>query len=418
MTSDERVRIGAIGAAVSANKGAASMFFGLLDGLGDRSVHAEVVLFTTYPDQDRAALAGVDVPSGIDVTISSAGPVALLLAFLVALPIRLLERLRVPTGLLSVNALVRSMRSCDVVVDLAGISFADGRGVALLGYNSVMSLMPFLAGSPVVKGSQALGPMRTLPVRWAARIVLPHMESICARGAVTRSHLDGLGLDNVVDAADVAFLMRARTSDGIADVWSERDSAGPRILLLPSSVVDTYASAHDIDHVGELASVLEQLAGIGCDVVVAPHSFRSNGHRGRMNDGPIVEDLSLRTNAASVRFLNRDVGPRELRVLASSADLVVTGRFHGMVSALEVGTIPVVIGWSHKYGEVLDQFDVPNQGIAVRDLSSSTLMELITRSLDEREDLEARIEGAHDRVVMSAGRNIDLVLDAVGSRSR
>lgn len=412
MSRRERLRIAVIGAAVSANKGAASMFYGLVDGVAEVHGPFDVELLTTYPSDDRRALDHGSLPKGVEVTLVDAAPVKLVFAFLLALPVRLLDRLGLPIGPFGLNALIRSVRSTDVVVDLAGISFADGRGIPLLGYNSVMSLFPYLAGGTVVKGSQALGPMRSVATRIAARIVLPRMHTICARGTATRDHLDQLGLNNVVDAADISFLMS--TGSVPDDLPLGPEGTASEIVVMPSSVVDGYASREGIDHIGVIAELIDQLAEKGHAIVVVPHSFRANGERSRMNDGPIVTDLAARTREGAAVFHNADLDPRELRALAARADLVITGRFHGMVSALEVGTIPVVIGWSHKYGEVLDQFGVPDQGLAVSDLATASLLDLVHHSLDRRVVLERSIAEAKNAVDASSRVNIDVVLAAAG----
>jgi polysaccharide pyruvyl transferase WcaK-like protein len=410
--------VSVIGVALSANKGAASMFYGLLDGFDDYCIRADIALLTTYKDGDESALGSggqASIPAGFTVGTVNAAPVALLLAFFLALPIRLLNRLRIPLGPLRIVPLIRAVRDSDVTVDLAGISFADGRSTALLGYNVVMSLFPYLAGGKVVKGSQAVGPVSSSLTRVAARAVLPRMAAICARGAGTRNHLDSLGLTNVVDAADIAFLMHEAEPSG--DVSPESDSQ-KSVVVLPSSVVDSYASAADIDHVGITANVIDRLSASGLSVTVAPHSFRQNGERGRMNDGPIVSDIEERTTAP-VRFINRDLDPRELRTIIHRADVVVTGRFHGMVSALEVGTPPVVVGWSHKYGEVLDQFNLGGQGIAVEALSADHLFEAVERALHDHDNLCKALSDAHETVHASARRNIEVIVEAAamaGSR--
>lgn len=420
MSSDRsELRVTVLGAAVSANKGAASMAYGLFDGLSDAGVSASVALLTTYPGADDDALkrASRGIPSGISVSTVDASPFSLLVAIVVALPIRLLDRLRLPLGPLGRLRLIREIRQSDVTVDLAGISFADGRGIPLLGYNSVMSLFPYLAGGTVVKASQAIGPTNALLTRMAARFVLPKMETICARGAVTRQHLDSLALSNVIDAADIAFLMhsdwRADTRDDLlAEVGDDRF---PVVAVLPSAVVDSYARGLAIDHVGVVSQVVDDLIEGGATVIVAPHSFRTNGERGRMNDGPVVADIQERSSGKAV-FINRDLDPRELRAIIRRADIVVTGRFHGMVSALEVVTPPVVIGWSHKYGEVLDQFQVSSQGIRVQDLSADSLLALVRQTLDDREDIKTSIERNGPAVKASATRNIAAILAAAKDR--
>lgn len=411
------LRISVIGAAISANKGAASMVYGLVDGLNDAGVRVELALLTTYKNDDEFVLDRNSIPDGITVRAVNAAPAALLFAFALSLPIRLLDRFGIPLGPLLLNPLVRAVRRSDVTVDLAGIAFADSRGVALLGYNVVMSMFPYLTGRSVVKASQALGPFKGRLTRTAALFVLPRMTVICARGTHTREHLDGLGLTNVVDCADVAFLMQHgnRSSGEIPGVLDSSDDQCPIVVVLPSSVVNAYAREVGIDHVAVIAELIDELSISGVHVIVAPHSYRRNGERGRMNDGPIVEDIEARVTEQAT-FINRDLDPRELRAIIEYADVAVTGRFHAMVSALEVGTPPVVIGWSHKYGEVLDQFDVGTQGIAVRDLSADHVLQVVTNTLEDRVVIAAAIAEAHDQVHAAARHNIDMVLETAAGR--
>jgi len=415
------MKVAVIGAAVSANKGAASMVYGLVDGLTDADIAVDLSLLTTYKADDEAVLAALDGrPFAMDVPVRviDASPASLLLAFVLALPIRLLDRFSIPLGPLLAHPLIRAVRRSDVTVDLAGIAFADGRGIALLGYNVVMSLFPYLAGGTVVKASQALGPFDGRLTRMAARIVLPRMAVICARGASTRRHLDGLGLTNVVDAADIAFLMRhVELPDDVLSVFPPPGTdAAPVVAVLPSSVVDAYAASAGIDHVGTIATMIDELSERAVSIVVAPHSFRRSGERGRMNDGPIVEDVEHRVTGSAV-FINRDLDPRELRAIIERSDVAVTGRFHAMVSALEVGTPPVVIGWSHKYGEVLDQFDVGSQGIAVADLSAERLIAMVTDTLENSVTMAETISASHDEVGASARRNIEVIVEAATGQS-
>jgi len=410
--TDRPLTVSVIGAAVSANKGAASMFYGLLDGLADAGIRADVTLLTTYKEGDEAALhSGTreSIPEGFSVRTVGAAPAALLLALFVALPIRLLDRFRIPLGPLLLVPLIRAIRETDVTVDLAGISFADGRGPALLGYNVVMSLFPYLAGGNVVKGSQAIGPTESLLTRMAARGVLPRMAAICARGERTRQHLDSLGLSNVVNAADLAFLMHDQEPTG-GTAFDPMDFGSKKVVaVLPSSVVDSYSVAAGIDHIGATAALIDHLSTDGFAVVVAPHSFRVNGERGRMNDGPVVSDIERRTTQPAT-FINRDLDPRELRTIIRHAHVAVTGRFHGMVSALEVGTPPVVVGWSHKYGEVLDQFNLGGQGIAVERLSADSLLDAVNKTLASHDTLCGAISDARESVHVSARRNIEVIL--------
>ena len=124
-----------------------------------------------------------------------------------------------------------------------------------------------------------------------------------------------------------------------------------------------------------------------------------------------MEDMERRVTE-SATFTTRDLDPRELRPIIERCDVAVTGRFHGMVSALDASTPPVVTGWSHKHDEVLDQFDVGEQGIAVADLSADRLVALVTDTLDNRVAMEQTIGDAHETINTSSRRNVDAIVGA------
>ena len=48
---------------------------------------------------------------------------------------------------------------------------------------------------------------------------------------------------------------------------------------------------------------------------------------------------------------------REIKNFIKHSYITVTARFHGLVSALSTGTPAMALGWSHKYMELLRDFD-------------------------------------------------------------
>src|SRR5699024_11042200 len=101
---------------------------------------------------------------------------------------------------------VAAIADADVVLDQGGIAFSDGREKFLL-FNLAILLPAFFLGRPVVKCAQALGPFRGRINRLAARLALPRVRHIVARGAKTREFVDELGLTNVETGTDLAFVM-------------------------------------------------------------------------------------------------------------------------------------------------------------------------------------------------------------------
>jgi colanic acid/amylovoran biosynthesis protein len=138
----------------------------------------------------------------------------------------------------------RSLVDADVVLDLAGISFAEGRGLPILVYNVLMTGVPLLLGRPVVKCSQAVGPFTGVLNRGAGRFVLPRVEAVLTRGETTHEHARSLGLTNARRADDLAFLLQVPSSasctvDELLEAAAARE---PFVAVAPSAVVRQYCA--------------------------------------------------------------------------------------------------------------------------------------------------------------------------------
>lgn len=411
MTLKQPVRIAIVGAALSANKGAAAMLETVIARMPDVVGECRFDILTTYPEADAQR-----VPQGSDVRVVGLQPLRLaLVEFPVACLVFIARMLRLPTFWVRSRG-CRSMLDADVVVDVAGISFADGRGVAILGYNVLMTGVPLLLGVPTVKAAQAMGSFNSLPTKIAAKLVLPHLATICARGARTREHLDSLHLTNVVDVADLAFSL-----DEAADlpplVAESVNAAGKDfVVVMPSAVVKGIFESNGGRYVEAVASLVNEIRNVtGKGVVIAPHSYRVGMAEGRMNDGPVCREVAAACSAdRMVVGVDADLTAGELRKLVSMGSVLVTSRFHAMISGLATSTPTVVVGWSHKYKEVLDDFGLAEYGMDSTVLADpQKLSRIIAEVLSRREQIALQITQALPSVQERSLKNFAVIANAV-----
>ncbi len=254
---------------------------------------------------------------------------------------------------------IKALVSADVLLDQGGITFVDGREKFLI-YN-IASILPALnVKTPVVKCAQALGPFTSLPNRLAAKIYLPKMKAIISRGAITHKHLESLHLSNVTAGADYAFLLQL-TKDEIRSAKShfnaDKLKAKRVVGVSPSVVVQKKAEARGVDYVEDTVSFIDYLTKNGYAVMLVPHSVRSNTQKTHNNDLPLCANIYEQlADKADVLFLDKELTSQELRYWIGECDFFIASRFHAMVSSLAMGVPTLVIGWSHKYREVLEMF--------------------------------------------------------------
>lgn len=370
----------------------------------------EFDILTTYPDADAPK-----VPEGAPARVVGLQPLRLALVETpVAVLACLARSLRLPLVWVRSRA-CRSMLDADVVVDVAGISFVDGRGVPITIYNALMTGLSLLLGTPTVKAAQALGPFETQPNRFLARLVLPKLAMICARGARTREHLDSLGLTNVTDVADLAFSLD-EAGELPGDVVRALDGAGKYIVLMPSAVVKGLFQAQGGNYVEAVASLARQLRrDTRLSVVIAPHSYRAGKEEGRMNDGPVCREVaSTCADDPGIIGLDADLSAGELRLLVANSEVLVTSRFHAMISGLATCTPTVVVGWSHKYREVLDDFGLAEFALDSKELSDpAVIVGLVRRALAEADSLAVQMARALEPVKKRSWRNFEVIAAAV-----
>ena len=404
------VRIAIIGAALSANKGAAAMVESVMARLPNEMGDCHFDILTTYPDADASR-----VPAGADAAVVGLQPLRLaLVEFPIACLALVARTLRIPLFWVRSRG-CRSMLGSSVVVDVAGISFADGRGFAIVVYNALMTGVPLLLGVPTVKAAQALGPFQSIPNKWLAPLVLRRVKTVCARGARTREHLDSLGGVNAVDVADLAFSLdeAAGLPSAVSTALGSIDSNF--IVVMPSAVVKGIFESTGGNDVSAMASLVTEIRSkTGRSVVIAPHSYRAGLPEGRMNDGPVCREVAEACAGDSqVLGLDSDLTAGELRHLVALGSVLVTSRFHAMISGLATSTPTVVVGWSHKYKEVLDDFGLSSLGLDSSALNNpSEIADVVARVLSTRDELSQQITAALPAVKVRSLRNFSAIAEA------
>lgn len=409
------------------------MLQAVIDQLPGRLGPCEFAVLSTYPDDDRREPPHLDAAAADDgsrLRIVASTPMLLLVMFPLAVLAWILGRLHLPRRLACRTPALRALLDADVVVDVSGISFVDTRGLPTLGYNVLITGLPLLLGRPVVKCAQAMGPFDSTLNRVAARRVLGRCAAVCPRGDRTEEHVRQLGLEartKLVPAADLAFLMEVRPDDRErADALIEA-LAGPDaddlVGVMPSSVVQRYCEREGIDYPGLVAGLIEQtIERTGARVLLVPHSARAAGpdgqvKAGRMNDIPTCHAVhALVRQQERCLLVDESLPPTVLRAVIDRCQVLATSRFHAMISALATTTPVLVVGWSHKYAEVLREFKLEDWVVDFAEADAGALADRVDELRRTATDVRRKIVEALPAVRERAVRNLDAIEDVlVGS---
>ena len=411
-------RFALIAGTVAGNRGAEAMLETSVGRLRDREPDAEFVVYSYLPESDRALITDPAIvvhsctPAQLVLVLF---PLSLVLAALSAIGLR-----RAGAGIMPAS--VRDLAACDALIDLAGVSFIDGRE-KFLPFNLLTLWPAMLLGVPVFKLSQAMGPFSHALTRMASR-TLWHCRMVVPRGAGTLEHLRAASfpLELTYPAPDIAFGFEVRDAlslegtDEAAAIIERAEAArrgGATIVgLCPSSVIAGKAAKEGWDYIGFLAEVTSGLLTDGASVVLFPNATRASSAKLRNNDLPVIAQVIERVADTTGRLLavRGDMAAAPIRLVVEACDVVAVSRFHAMVGALSACVPVAVMGWSHKYAEVMQQFGLEEW---VYDYSARDAIAFVARVqelLGQRQELAEQIGRALPEVQGASVAQFDELL--------
>lgn len=138
-----------------------------------------------------------------------------------------------------------------------------------------------------------------------------------------------------------------------------------------------------------------------------------------MNDGPVCREVAARFgDDPRVVLVDADLTAGELRRLVAGSRLLLTSRFHAMISGLATCTPTVVVGWSHKYREVLGDFGLAELGCDSAQLASpEAIVDLVETTLARHDEISRQIAERLPAVKERSARNFSEIARVVGRRA-
>jgi len=403
------MRFAITGVTVSGNMGGAAMLAATVDELSRRAPGAQFSLLSISPQRDR--MHGI-----ADVEIVSAKPLQLLLLYL---PLSVLvwpfASVSFVRRALARIPYFRSLMEADEVIDLCGIAFVDGRGLLLLVYNVACCLPAIIFGTPVAKLAQALGPFRTQPNRILAKFVLERCALLVARGETSLSFIKEIGLAHAISLPDTSFAMEVdKLHRDAANQMVPRFLEGNKLLIAsPSEVVRRLCQRSGIKFEDEFSAFLRARIAEGWNVLLVPHSLGVGNSKN--NDIDLCRSIASALQAGRVYMIEPIEDPRILRALIGKADAFVGCRFHSVVAALSMGVPSLVVGWSHKYQEMMAMLQGGEWFIDAASVSSKRLENLFARFEAELPALRHEIASKLPQVRSQARENFELAARIPGA---
>lgn len=389
------------GGTVWGNRGAESMLVTSIGVLRKYFPQARFHVFSYLPKKDR------ELVQDEAVNILSCKPLSLpgrhLLAAILACWCKRLH-IKIPKS--SFFNIARALAESDVLLDVGGITFSDGRE-KFLPFNILTIWPAMLLDVPVVKLAQAVGPFKHACNRWCANVFLKRCQYIFARGEKSAVFLAEIGYpaQKTDTVADVAFLYRlgfslSRENDAKVEelLASIRKRKRPLVVLSPSILVEQQCQKLGQDYGAKFFEIIHHLGARAYQYVFIPNATREGSQEAHNNDLVCLARLRERAHTRDlnteeldcVEWVDYDVNTSSIRKIIAGADLLITSRYHAMISGLSLAVPTLVMGWGHKYKETMEYFQMGAYSLDFGDRSAD-LPSMAAEAFAKRNEIRHRL---------------------------
>ncbi len=401
-----------IGASLTKNMGGPSLLISTCKILKAHIPDAEFTLWSSTPvrDSEKASVYGVKVIGTLRHGFRSAVARCLLWAALQKL------RLNKP-GLLNKNNLLQEYTAADIIIDIMGISFTDFfPGWKQNIVDGVRLSIGGLLGKPAVKFTQDMGPFHRMSTRYAAKFFLSKLNLIIARSVATQTYLKDIGITGRVHVRpDSAFVLDPAPPERIDEIMHQENlNKRPIIGITPTIQIDRRLSGKNIEVQNKYTAMMAQIADYLIETLNSVVVFIPNETSGDYDDIYVIKKIFVNVkNKGNIRMITAEYSAEELKGLIGTCDLLIGSRYHSVIAATSMCVPTLVIGWGHKYNEVMKTVGLSDFEFDFNAITYEQLQREVARLWRDREKIRSLLAlkiPAIKETVMSGGRLVKNIL--------
>lgn len=235
-------------------------------------------------------------------------------------------------------------KKVNVLLDGSGFRFGDQWNISK---NKLKSLTYYYSklkqnGTKIILLSQALGPFETNAGKQCIQILNSYADLIIARDPVSLDYYRGAGGD-----MRKTHLFPDFTAAVKGTVPKELFDLKGRICIIPNRKMIQQTGLSREEYVERLEKITSRLLKKGHEVFLLNHEGKT--------------DLEI-CNAINSRIDNKlkvvsGLNAKEIKGVIGNSFFVLSGRYHGVASALNQGVPCMATSWSHKYEYLFKDFD-------------------------------------------------------------
>jgi polysaccharide pyruvyl transferase WcaK-like protein len=213
---------------------------------------------------------------------------------------------------------------------------------------------------------------------------------------------------------DIAFRFQGDLTAGgqIFHSFGESFEKGPVIGVGPNMRVYERMAGNGTEnkYVNILTKLVKSFRNMGVSIVLLPHEIRTKSflQDDRYICRLIKEDFE---HDDKVAVISDNLSAAEIKGVIQKLDLLIASRFHSIVAALSSRVPVFVIGWSHKYGELLHYFGIDNCALDYENIDRIDFLNSVKSVWKDRHNYKTMLENK----VPDVEKAVDQVFDKVAT---
>ena len=242
------------------------------------------------------------------------------------------------------NRELRDYVDAKFIIDSSGDMHTEDYGIHVAVSHLVPLCYCFLLRKKFIVLAQSIGPFKHLKLLY--KKILSEAYKITARDKITFDYLKGLGLDNVLEVADLGFQLKPTPIEHSYLSQLKKNKHKLIIGICPSALFfNKFAKSNPNVNFENFCQTLESIAKEhNISYLILPHVLTPSG---KVDDAQFSQKLCENLHAESL-MVDAELSPSEIKYIISDLDAVVSFRMHGAIAALDCFVPTIAISYSHK----------------------------------------------------------------------
>ncbi len=312
------------------------------------------------------------------------------------------------------------------VIDVSGYALGDTWGIESSQYYQYHNSIFESFGKPVVFLPQAWGPFTNQSMRQLTAAAINLSDFAYARDKRSyqyMSELEGVNRQKIGLAPDIAYqfkgastahAMRALKENGLISTKKNMVGIMPNMQVY----VRTEGNGPENKYVKLLIDLAKYfLNKQNLSIVLIPHQVQPVENPKIPDDRFLCDLIKISLGNVSDVVVLRDYYSAEiLKAIIGKMDLIIGSRYHGIIAALSQMIPTLVLGWSHKYFELLCDVGIKQYIADYENLNKKDLLALSENAWLNRNELRHTLEQKVPEQVYKSARALDHVASIFTNR--